>query len=55
MGKRTSDRDLKPVLTALKKRICGTSYADTASFGSRKAIEHAISSARTGWFVGCAV
>jgi predicted TIM-barrel fold metal-dependent hydrolase len=45
MGARTTDRDLKKVRTSLKrphleyfKEFC----ADTASFGSRKAIEHAI-------------
>lgn len=45
MGKRTTDRDLDAVRRSLKrphldyfKRF----YADTASFGSRKAIEHAI-------------
>lgn len=45
MGARTTDRDLKEVLNALKrphleyfKEFC----ADTATFGSRKAIEHAI-------------
>lgn len=45
MGARTTDRDLKEVLRALKrphleyfKEFC----ADTATFGSRKAIEHAI-------------
>jgi len=45
MGQRTSDRDLKPVLAALKKphlQYFKEFYADTASFGSRKAIEHAI-------------
>ena len=45
MGKRTSDRDLKPVLKALKRphlEYFKEFYADTASFGSRKAIEHAI-------------
>jgi aminocarboxymuconate-semialdehyde decarboxylase len=45
MGARTTDRDLKEVLKALKrphleyfKEFC----ADTATFGSRRAIEHAI-------------
>jgi predicted TIM-barrel fold metal-dependent hydrolase len=45
MGKRTSDRDLTPVRKALKKphlQYFKEFYADTASFGSQKAIEHAI-------------
>lgn len=45
MGKRTSDRDLTGVLTALKRPHLDyfkEFYADTASFGSRKAIEHAM-------------
>jgi aminocarboxymuconate-semialdehyde decarboxylase len=45
MGKRTSDRDLTSVLKALKRPHLDyfkEFYADTASFGSRKAIEHAI-------------
>ncbi len=45
MGKRTSDRDLTGVLKALKRPHLDyfkEFYADTASFGSRKAIEHAI-------------
>ena len=45
MGKRTSDRDLGAVKDALKKphlHYFREFYADTASFGSRKAIEHAI-------------
>jgi uncharacterized protein len=45
MGKRTSDRDLGAVLKQLKRphlEYFKEFYADTASFGSRKAIEHAI-------------
>jgi len=45
MGKRTSDRDLSVVRKALKRphlEYFKEFYADTASFGSRKAIEHAI-------------
>jgi predicted TIM-barrel fold metal-dependent hydrolase len=45
MGKRTSDRDLTPVRKALKKphlQYFKEFYADTASFGSQKAIEHAV-------------
>jgi predicted TIM-barrel fold metal-dependent hydrolase len=45
LGKRTSDRDLSGVRTALKRPHLDyfkEFYADTASFGSRKAIEHAI-------------
>jgi uncharacterized protein len=45
MGKRTTDRDLAPVLKGLKRphlEYFKSFYADTASFGSRKAIEHAI-------------
>ena len=45
MGKRTSDRDLGAAKDALKKphlQYFREFYADTASFGSRKAIEHAI-------------
>jgi aminocarboxymuconate-semialdehyde decarboxylase len=45
MGKRTSGRDLSKVLKALKRphlEYFKEFYADTASFGSRKAIEHAI-------------
>ncbi len=45
MGKRTSDRDLTGVLKALKRPHLDyfkEFYADTASFGSHKAIEHAI-------------
>jgi predicted TIM-barrel fold metal-dependent hydrolase len=45
LGKRTSDRDLTGVLKALKRPHLDyfkEFYADTASFGSRKAIEHAI-------------
>jgi aminocarboxymuconate-semialdehyde decarboxylase len=45
MGKRTTDRDLAPVLKELKRphlEYFREFYADTASFGSRKAIEHAI-------------
>lgn len=45
MGARTTDRDLKEVLAALKRPHLDyfqDFYADTASFGSRKAIEHAI-------------
>lgn len=45
MGKRTTDRDLSQVLKALKRPHLDyfrEFYADTASFGSRRAIEHAI-------------
>lgn len=45
MGKRTSDRDLSGVTKALKRphlEYFKDFYADTASFGSRKAIEHAM-------------
>lgn len=45
MGARTTDRDLKQVLNNLKRphlEYFKEFYADTASFGSRKAIEHAI-------------
>jgi len=45
MGKRTTDRDLSVARTNLKKphlEYFKDFYADTASFGSRKAIEHAI-------------
>ena len=45
MGKRTSDRDLGAVRRALKRphlEYFKEFYADTASFGSRKAIEHAL-------------
>ena len=45
MGARTTDRDLKQVLNHLKRphlEYFKEFYADTASFGSRKAIEHAI-------------
>ena len=45
MGKRTTDRDLAPVLSALERphlEYFKEFYADTASFGSRKAIEHAV-------------
>lgn len=45
MGKRTTDRDLAAVRKALKRphlEYFKDFYADTASFGSRKAIEHAI-------------
>lgn len=45
MGKRTTDRDLSAVRKALKRphlEYFKEFYADTASFGSRKAIEHAI-------------
>lgn len=45
MGKRTSNRDLDAVRKALKRPHLDyfkEFYADTASFGSRKAIEHAI-------------
>jgi len=45
MGKRTSDRDLAAVRKALKRphlEYFKEFYADTASFGSRKAIEHAV-------------
>jgi aminocarboxymuconate-semialdehyde decarboxylase len=45
MGKRTTDRDLAPVLKELKRPHLDyfrEFYADTASFGSRRAIEHAV-------------
>lgn len=45
MGKRTTDRDLAQVRKALKRPHLDyfkEFYADTASFGSRKAIEHAM-------------
>lgn len=45
MGKRTTDRDLSTARTNLKKphlEYFKDFYADTASFGSQKAIEHAI-------------
>jgi predicted TIM-barrel fold metal-dependent hydrolase len=45
MGKRTTDRDLAAVLKALRRPHLDyfkDFYADTASFGSRRAIEHAI-------------
>ena len=45
MGKRTSDRDLGAVLKSLKRPHLDyfkEFYADTASFGSARAIEHAI-------------
>lgn len=45
MGKRTTDRDLGVVLKELKRPHLDyfkEFYADTASFGSRRAIEHAI-------------
>jgi len=45
MGARTTDKDLKKVLKALKRphlEYFKEYYADTASFGSQKAIEHAI-------------
>ena len=45
MGARTTDRDLAAVRKALKKphlEYFKEFYADTASFGSAKAIEHAI-------------
>lgn len=45
MGKRTSGRDLSQARKALKRphlEYFKEFYADTASFGSRKAIEHAI-------------
>ncbi|ADZ69484.1 amidohydrolase family protein [Polymorphum gilvum] len=45
MGARTTDRDLAAVRKALKRPHLDyfkEFYADTASFGSRKAIEHAI-------------
>jgi len=45
LGKRTSDRDLGKVLKELKRPHLDyfkSFYADTASFGSSKAIEHAI-------------
>ncbi|MHB2266033.1 amidohydrolase family protein [Aliihoeflea sp. PC F10.4] len=45
MGKRTTDRDLGAVRNALKRphlEYFKEFYADTASFGSRKAVEHAM-------------
>lgn len=45
MGARTTDRDLAAVRKALKRphlEYFKEYYADTASFGSRKAIEHAL-------------
>jgi uncharacterized protein len=45
MGKRTSGEDLSLVRKALKRphlEYFKEFYADTASFGSRKAIEHAV-------------
>ena len=45
MGKRTTDRDLGEALKALKRPHLAyfrEFYADTASFGSKKAIEHAV-------------
>lgn len=45
MGKRTTDRDLGATLKGLKRPHLDyfrEFYADTASFGSRKAIEHAV-------------
>jgi predicted TIM-barrel fold metal-dependent hydrolase len=45
MGKRTTDRDLGVVLKALKRphlEYFKEFYADTATFGSSRAIEHAI-------------
>ena len=45
MGKRTSDRDLSLVLKNLKRphlEYFKEFYADTASFGSKRAIEHAV-------------
>jgi uncharacterized protein len=45
LGKRTSDRDLGQVLGELKRPHLAyfkDFYADTATFGSRRAIEHAI-------------
>ena len=45
MGKRTTDRDLASTLKQLKRPHLDyfkDFYADTASFGSRKAIEHAV-------------
>lgn len=45
MGARTTDKDLKKVLKSLKRphlEYFKEYYADTASFGSQKAIEHAI-------------
>lgn len=45
MGARTTDRDLAAVRNALNRphlEYFRDFYADTASFGSRKAIEHAI-------------
>ncbi len=45
LGKRTTDRDLGSVLKQLKRPHLAyfkDFYADTATFGSRRAIEHAI-------------
>jgi len=45
MGARTTDSDLREVLKALKRphlEYFKDFYADTASFGSRRAIEHAV-------------
>jgi uncharacterized protein len=45
LGKRTTDRNLGAVLQELKRPHLAyfkDLYADTASFGSRRAIEHAI-------------
>jgi aminocarboxymuconate-semialdehyde decarboxylase len=45
MGARTTDSDLAAVRRALKRphlEYFKEFYADTASFGSRKAIEHAV-------------
>lgn len=45
MGARTTDRDLAAVLKSLKRphlNYFREFYADTASFGSRRAIEHAV-------------
>jgi aminocarboxymuconate-semialdehyde decarboxylase len=45
MGKRTTDRDLTPAVKQLERphlEYFKGFYADTASFGSKKAIEHAV-------------
>ncbi|MEX0853932.1 MAG: amidohydrolase family protein [Bauldia sp.] len=45
LGARTSDRNLRPILSELKRPHVDYFkgfYADTATFGSRRAIEHAI-------------
>jgi aminocarboxymuconate-semialdehyde decarboxylase len=45
MGKRTNDRDLAAVLKALKRPHLDyfkEFYSDSATFGSRRAIEHAV-------------